>query len=161
RELLMRFLPSYEGRQGEEASGVILHIEESPYDLAEALNFAEVRSKEDPWMVTPVDIKVVDALRKNPQFSAFVARARAVCQALEKAEDIEALRAAQMKPGADNRLAAAMPVGNLVGDAWHDRAHFNACLPTTLSKVGRPAAAGLIIHSFALAMAKLHILCGF
>jgi hypothetical protein len=46
----------------------------------------------------------------------------------------------------------------LVPEVWHRRAQQNSTVPTNLSKLGRPVAAELMRHAYALAMAKLHIL---
>lgn len=165
RELLMRFLPSYEGSQRIDISGAILHIEESPYDLAEALDRAGPTKKGDHWLMTHEDIIAAEALKKNPSFRDFKDRAAAVRAKLETAEDVDALRAANKQLARNDelgtRLADSMPAAMLVAAQWQDQAYRNSLIPTTLSKMGRPAAAELIRHAFALAMAKLHILLNY
>ena len=161
QELLTRFVPSYRGTHGD-VTGVILHIEESPYDLAETLTAAVETI--DLWFFTPEDIVVAEALRQHPQFPAIRDRAAAVCRHLEKSENIDALRATQASEAPNEmgrKLASASWPSVLVPEVWHRRAHHNSTVPTNLSKLGRPAAAELMRHAYALAMAKLHILFNF
>jgi len=162
-ELLGRFLPSYRGVAGD-ITGAILHIEESPYDLAEALDRTVRQDAFESWLLTPEDIRVSEALRQRSDFAAIRNRAAAVRAHLEKAEDIDALKAAKAAKAHNEvgRTLASMSWASvLVPEEWDARAYRNSTLPTHLNKLGRPAAAELMRHSFALAMAKLHILFDF
>jgi hypothetical protein len=59
------------------------------------------------------------------------------------------------------KIASMAWASVLVPEEWQRRAFQNSTIPTTLSKLGRTPAAELMRHSFALAMAKLHILFDF
>jgi predicted acylesterase/phospholipase RssA len=160
QELLTRFIPSYRG-QSDDIAGVILHIEESPYDLAEAITRGSTQEELDSWMSTPADIRVFEALQHRADFEAIRARATALCAHVEQAEDVNALRDARVRAASDEigrQLASRMPASVLVSEQWARRAHQNSTIPTTLSMMGRQTAAELMRHSFALAMAKLHLL---
>jgi len=158
RELLTQFVRTYEGvNRG--PSGTIIHIEESPFDLADALCFASTETKADRWFVTSEDGLIVQTLQRHPDFPDFKARADAVWTRLTEAEDTEALRAEYaMHGGPTGRLWARASDRVIVSQKWQERAHQNSSLPTTLSKLGPEPSAELMRQAFALAMSKLHIL---
>jgi predicted acylesterase/phospholipase RssA len=159
KELLRRFLSSYEGLERAELAGVLIHIEESPFGLASALRRSEAMFQ------IPEDTRVAEALAHNPAFPQIQSRAEAVCAVLEKAEDVQILIAKRatgvlaalkdLDPGSMGHTAA---IRYAVADEWKERALRNARISTNLSKIGRETAAELIRHAFALAMAKLHII---
>jgi predicted acylesterase/phospholipase RssA len=158
RELLNRFIRTYNGSASSDFSGAVVHIEESPTDLAEAV--ARLREP-DPWMTTHDDLRVVEALtRRGSSIEPYRRRAEAILAALANAEDIQALCAKRSRGKSElaAELVRLMPEQFLVAQEWEDRAFQNARLPTTLSKLRRDTSAALIRHAFALTMAKLHIL---
>lgn len=160
QELLTRFLPSYRGHSAD-LTGVILHIEESPCDLAEAITGGARQEKIDSWMSTPEDVRVCEALRDRADFDAIRGRATALRAHVDQAEDVNALREARARAASDEigrQLASKMPAPVLVSEQWARRAHRNSTIPTNLSRMGRQTTAELMRHSFALSMAKLHIL---
>jgi hypothetical protein len=161
RELLRRFLPSYEGLGKADLAGVLIHIEDNPLRFARA-----VRAACDG--ASPEDRKVAEALTRNPDYGAIRNRADEVIALLEKAEDEQTVRALiakrargvmsgiqNMRPGS---LGEAVIRSYAIEDEWGERALRNASLSTSLSKIGRETAAGLIRHAFAVAMAKLHVI---
>jgi predicted acylesterase/phospholipase RssA len=163
-DLLRRFLPRYSGATTD-VSGAVLHIDESPYDLPEALMRSKPAEPIDEWLNTPEDQLVANALRLNPSFAAFFSRAQAARQKLEQSEDVEHLRAVKLaaasrkkQSGVSLELIKRSPAAVLVAETWDQRAFSNANVSTNLSMLGRDTAAELIRHSYALAMTKLHIL---
>ena len=150
--LLRRFLASYAGEPNPDLSGVILHIEDSPYDLAHAVQMRESSAAEmDELFTATDDLEVILALERNTvEWPRAQARAAAVAQALTSHEPLASLRARGGK-------WARKDDESLVFWTWRERAARHARIPTGLRALGRRPAAELIRHAFVLAMAKLHI----
>jgi predicted acylesterase/phospholipase RssA len=165
QELLRRLLPAYEGSSKADLSGAIVHIDESPYDLAETVGSTLRNEAIDHWLNAPEDMQIAKALEQNPAQKDFEARAQAVRRRLEESEDVPALREKAVREAKEAkqsehwiRLLENKPNGHLVADEWERRALRNANVRTTLSRLGRQTSAELMRHAFALAMAKLHTL---
>lgn len=185
RALLWQFssapnLQAHDGRL--RVSGAILHIEESPCDLAEDLllwlDNWETAPSERSTMLTwawserqvsdSATVETVDLLDWYALRDA-THRAKSVLKALEDAEKDADLKPIAQEHGRmmssvleTQELAkeghASMSKRRLVSMAWKRCAATNAAVSTNLSCLGVETSASLVRHGFVLAMTKLHLL---
>ncbi len=142
RALLQHFRTSYAGSATPDRSGAIIHIGDSPYDLAFAIANSESTVAGGALVLTDEDLQIYQSLSENASWATGIkARAAAVIRELDRADnETDGLR---------------------VLAAWRVRARKNADVPTRLRALGRETTIELMRHGFAMAMAKLHIVLNY
>jgi hypothetical protein len=142
RALLQRFRASYAGSATPDLSGAIIHIGDSPYDLAFAIVHSESTVAGGALVLTDEDLQIYQSLSESASWATDIkARAAAVISELDRA---------------DNDTD-----GRRVLTAWRLRARKNSGVPTRLKALGRTTTIELMRHGFAMAMARLHIVLNY
>ena len=159
--------------------GTVIHIEESPAEVASAIidwseNWMWQGTPPDERLRTPT-VERFFARRvhgipgvENPPSNAIAGdlwwhhtnRALAVLTTLARAEGVELGRIFDRAAIAAGKSARADGFLALV-DEWQRRTIQNASIPTNLSRLGIDRAAQLMLHGFALTMARMHLLWGY
>ena len=159
------------------AKGALVHIEDSPYDLARKLVAkASGANKAGTWLdsTTRPDWEIDQRLIVEQLWAAagdrpnvLADRAKAVLKHLELLEsclpdppelsqwDLIALHAATIM-----RTPSDVTLGSDPERAWWRRAQQSALVGTKLSRIRADEAMNLIVHGYYLAMANLHICAG-
>ena len=160
-EWRFRAAPDLEPQGWPRLRGTLVHIEESPAELADEIQLW-VRDWE--WQSTPPsersDRNHPYRRKRQVEFLSGLdpPPARWVTNFLGWSERLDASGRAE---AVLEVLARAEPDTKNVVTTWRERAVQNAAMRTTLSRVPPELAAQLIEHGYALAMARLHILQGY
>ena len=153
--------------------GAIIHIAESPCELADELllwldnwNAGPERDREldIKWFLRGLNyspaVETVDTLDWYVLRDA-TGRASAVLSAVECAESDFDLAQFELSKIGNYGLSKPRSKRELVNLLWAKRAAANAAVSTSLSSLGTEVSASLLRHGFVLAMAKLHLVLGY
>ena len=160
-EWRFRAAPDLEPQGWPRLRGTLVHIEESPAELADEI---QLWLRDWEWQSTPpgershLDHPYGRKRQVEFLFGLDPPPARWVTNFLSWSERYDASGRAE---AVLEVLARAEPDTANVVTTWRERAARNAAMRTTLSRVPPEVAAQLIEHGYALAMARLHILQGY
>jgi hypothetical protein len=169
-----------QGKGDASARGALIHIEDSPTDLARKFIFKEDGAREaDAWLrggeqpFPDWDIDqwlIVDQMCAVAGAAVFSERAKNLLAHLEKIENglpvppefsVEELYRVRFDSHASARQLGANPhFSTDVDAAWWMRARASSLIGTSLNRMQYKEAFNLVLHGYYLAMANLHVCAG-